>query len=350
MVELWRSDSWTTPPFGEDLEVLRPEVESEPLSSKCLAFQGTTSGNASGLLGSVSTLVPRSGCALSYTRAEPVLRGPAGRTSLGARMNCGVNLQFSNCSAASLEASEVTSPECAGDVLDYSCELPCPWEVEVLPEETAWIFDPSYKPPSVDCEGGSALKLCTDEPKSPTSVFQATSGGMTDSASGSVSSCSDIHRTKGIQECYGESESRESGPECSEDTTMERRHLSGMARKSLVASKNNAHSVQFGTNNTSQVAHVSPSDGQELTSRPSKKVKRSTVQRPTEQGTASDAHVRHLPSSQSKKQKGRQACVQCFTISTPQWREGPQGARTLCNACGVRYRKQLNMAKKLKSK
>ncbi|CAN8285551.1 unnamed protein product [Cochlearia groenlandica] len=31
-------------------------------------------------------------------------------------------------------------------------------------------------------------------------------------------------------------------------------------------------------------------------------------------------------------------CTHCETTKTPQWREGPHGPRTLCNACGVRFR------------
>ncbi|XP_030506133.2 GATA transcription factor 11 [Cannabis sativa] len=31
-------------------------------------------------------------------------------------------------------------------------------------------------------------------------------------------------------------------------------------------------------------------------------------------------------------------CTHCQVTSTPQWREGPSGPKTLCNACGVRYR------------
>ncbi|CAJ2654440.1 unnamed protein product [Trifolium pratense] len=31
-------------------------------------------------------------------------------------------------------------------------------------------------------------------------------------------------------------------------------------------------------------------------------------------------------------------CMHCEVTETPQWREGPKGSRTLCNACGVRYR------------
>ncbi|KAM0856199.1 hypothetical protein ACQ4PT_049266 [Festuca glaucescens] len=31
-------------------------------------------------------------------------------------------------------------------------------------------------------------------------------------------------------------------------------------------------------------------------------------------------------------------CVHCETDKTPQWRTGPMGPKTLCNACGVRYK------------
>ncbi|GFR42489.1 hypothetical protein Agub_g3284 [Astrephomene gubernaculifera] len=34
-------------------------------------------------------------------------------------------------------------------------------------------------------------------------------------------------------------------------------------------------------------------------------------------------------------------CRECGATSTPQWREGPEGPRTLCNRCGVRYKKSL---------
>jgi GATA-binding protein, other eukaryote len=36
--------------------------------------------------------------------------------------------------------------------------------------------------------------------------------------------------------------------------------------------------------------------------------------------------------------KSAKQCLHCGSSSTPQWREGPLGRSTLCNACGVRYR------------
>lgn len=54
--------------------------------------------------------------------------------------------------------------------------------------------------------------------------------------------------------------------------------------------------------------------------------------------------------SETKKRRGRAAppgrCHSCNRAETPEWRRGPDGARTLCNACGLHYakltRKQTN--------
>ncbi|KAL4435934.1 hypothetical protein ABPG77_000696 [Micractinium sp. CCAP 211/92] len=44
----------------------------------------------------------------------------------------------------------------------------------------------------------------------------------------------------------------------------------------------------------------------------------------------------------AKNRKGRRTvCLNCGCHQTPQWRCGPLGPRTLCNACGVRYKKDL---------
>ncbi|KAL2071160.1 hypothetical protein VTL71DRAFT_12395 [Oculimacula yallundae] len=47
--------------------------------------------------------------------------------------------------------------------------------------------------------------------------------------------------------------------------------------------------------------------------------------------------------SENKKRRGRAAppgrCHSCNRAETPEWRRGPDGARTLCNACGLHYAK-----------
>lgn len=35
---------------------------------------------------------------------------------------------------------------------------------------------------------------------------------------------------------------------------------------------------------------------------------------------------------------GARRCTHCASEKTPQWRTGPMGPKTLCNACGVRYK------------
>ncbi|CDS03712.1 Putative RfeH [Lichtheimia ramosa] len=41
----------------------------------------------------------------------------------------------------------------------------------------------------------------------------------------------------------------------------------------------------------------------------------------------------------TKKTTIGQRCHSCHTTETPEWRRGPDGARTLCNACGLHYSK-----------
>ncbi|KAH1284137.1 hypothetical protein KXX11_003076 [Aspergillus fumigatus] len=45
----------------------------------------------------------------------------------------------------------------------------------------------------------------------------------------------------------------------------------------------------------------------------------------------------------TKKRRGKAAppgrCHSCNRAETPEWRRGPDGARTLCNACGLHYAK-----------
>ncbi|XP_062230416.1 GATA transcription factor 15-like [Phragmites australis] len=46
----------------------------------------------------------------------------------------------------------------------------------------------------------------------------------------------------------------------------------------------------------------------------------------------------------SCKEPGRglpaRRCANCDTTSTPLWRNGPRGPKSLCNACGIRYKKE----------
>ncbi|XVF32849.1 hypothetical protein REPUB_Repub17cG0118000 [Reevesia pubescens] len=43
---------------------------------------------------------------------------------------------------------------------------------------------------------------------------------------------------------------------------------------------------------------------------------------------------------QSRLKEVSKRCVDCNATRTPLWRGGPAGPRSLCNACGIRYRKK----------
>ncbi|XP_054791279.1 GATA transcription factor 9-like isoform X2 [Prosopis cineraria] len=49
------------------------------------------------------------------------------------------------------------------------------------------------------------------------------------------------------------------------------------------------------------------------------------------------AAAKKRESSNSEYSSGRK-CLHCAADKTPQWRTGPMGPKTLCNACGVRYK------------
>lgn len=52
-------------------------------------------------------------------------------------------------------------------------------------------------------------------------------------------------------------------------------------------------------------------------------------------GTTSSAVAE---ATESRVTERRKRCSHCLSDKTPQWRMGPLGPKTLCNACGVRYK------------
>lgn len=51
-----------------------------------------------------------------------------------------------------------------------------------------------------------------------------------------------------------------------------------------------------------------------------------------------NSNVSHSPEPFSADGTVVRKCTHCESTKTPQWREGPNGPKTLCNACGVRFR------------
>lgn len=53
------------------------------------------------------------------------------------------------------------------------------------------------------------------------------------------------------------------------------------------------------------------------------------------------------PRKSRNRNKGseKSMCLSCYTTSTPEWRKGPAGPRTLCNACGLLFAKNCRKQK-----
>jgi len=43
-------------------------------------------------------------------------------------------------------------------------------------------------------------------------------------------------------------------------------------------------------------------------------------------------------------------CIFCSSASTPVWRTGPAGPKSLCNACGIRFAKKVRSEAEIKKK
>ncbi|BCR82912.1 GATA transcription factor LreB [Aspergillus chevalieri] len=57
--------------------------------------------------------------------------------------------------------------------------------------------------------------------------------------------------------------------------------------------------------------------------------------------TKIDQQVRSMEESDRRKRlRGEYRCSDCGTSDSPEWRKGPKGPKTLCNACGLRWAKK----------
>jgi len=97
-----------------------------------------------------------------------------------------------------------------------------------------------------------------------------------------------------------------------------------------------------------------PARGVKLENAPAKPVKDSTNGPSGTGGSNNDRVKRQKPDDGPSD---GQTCLGCAATSTPEWRRGPMGPRTLCNACGLvyakmikkRYKEKANNPKKISS-
>lgn len=74
-------------------------------------------------------------------------------------------------------------------------------------------------------------------------------------------------------------------------------------------------------------------------SKSTKKKKKSLTEGSSQDYRRSLSHGLMLAETIRKNDQATTSCVHCGEGSTPEWRRGPYGNRTLCNACGLFYRK-----------
>ena len=113
--------------------------------------------------------------------------------------------------------------------------------------------------------------------------------------------------------------------------------FSNMSLNSQSSDKTSTQSAQFTTVSSSTV----PAKTRSKRSRanPSNWASRLPILTPTQTTPTSSSDSGPKPQSPVVEADDRvRRCRHCGSDKTPQWRMGPMGPKTLCNACGVRYK------------
>lgn len=128
-------------------------------------------------------------------------------------------------------------------------------------------------------------------------------------------------------------------------STSEADFVGGYGRSQLEDSAKGGGGTDAEDSDAELVAQSKRKGGVATPEKPSKK--RKALRRPDENGRRAKAYktikndkgVRATDVVTANGKKVRRGCLHCGTIKTPQWRMGPEGKKTLCNACGVRFMK-----------
>ncbi|XAR72118.1 hypothetical protein NMG60_11018639 [Bertholletia excelsa] len=202
---------------------------------------------------------------------------------------------------------------------DLSAELSVPYEDIVQLEWLSVFVEDSFsgKGMTLDKENSSLNKDSSQnqfQTSSPVSVLE--------SSSSSSSSCSGGKTIPlGPTQC-GAQRARSKRPR---PTTFNPRPSIQLISPTSSGTDNFAESENFAE--SPPVKKMPKADAQES----KKKKKKIKVMMPL--GPMEINHNQNPPSGQAVRK-----CMHCEITKTPQWRAGPMGPKTLCNACGVRYK------------
>lgn len=87
---------------------------------------------------------------------------------------------------------------------------------------------------------------------------------------------------------------------------------------------------------------LSPQQQHQLSSAPAPESKKRLVMVETSEKPVSSNPTKYLKTTKATNRANNNAnhvCQACQATATPEWRKGPTGPRTLCNACGLLYAK-----------
>ncbi|XP_009776828.1 GATA transcription factor 9-like [Nicotiana tabacum] len=104
------------------------------------------------------------------------------------------------------------------------------------------------------------------------------------------------------------------------------------ASRLLVVSPNSPNNTPNSPMNTTSMQDMSSSSESGIISSSGKKTVKSSTPKIKKENT------QHVPNNNMASNSEGRKCLHCATDKTPQWRTGPMGPKTLCNACGVRYK------------
>jgi hypothetical protein len=205
-----------------------------------------------------------------------------------------------------LTGSEPFFPGCnSNSASDLSAELAVPYEDIVQLEWLSTFVEDSF--------AGKGMTINTTKLESTQSHFQ-TSSPVSVLESSSSSSCSGGHSVGGSGKTIPQRGARSKRPRPPTFKPRAAMHLKNSPTSSMTDSGNFSDSGDF-------VMIQKPAG---VEHKKKKKMK------------AADHQDSDKPENNS--QQSVRKCMHCEITKTPQWRAGPMGPKSLCNACGVRYK------------
>ncbi|KAI7754781.1 hypothetical protein M8C21_015921, partial [Ambrosia artemisiifolia] len=269
-------------------------------------------------------------CASFFDHIDDLIDFPPVNDNALVSVDCN---EFSSIWANNSDDLQVSDPIfCGGngdDASNLSAELYVPYEDIVQMEWLSNSVDDSFsgggltvKKEDVPVEKETVVGHRQFQTSSPVSVLESSSSSSSSTSySGSGSGCGKMIPLSPIQ--CGAQKARTKRPR---PATFNPRDMVDLLSPLVLMPVSG--SLETGKNFTS--CH-----GPRLVSRDADQKKKKKIKKPKIQ---EENENRNQNQNQNPTGQGVRKCLHCEITKTPQWRAGPMGPKTLCNACGVRYK------------